>query len=629
MMNIATQICGLAILIVIKVIHHHLPKVNFNSSKVFGLAIWADIACLVLDIGSLYAIKYERAYVSPVITDLSARLYLLSLDLITYLGFVYICALVAYSGHTITMIWTVRFYTLILLAAIPFEMLLPIHYYCKGYIIYSYGPACLAAYVFAPFFVISTLIATAVQRKHLPGNIFSIVCVWVGAEIAAAFIQFFVTGALIVGFASSVGLLIIYLEIENPAFQTDRHTGTFNIETLSRYVKELYRHKVEFSYIVVKLICDVAPAFDTDDEMVLEASGLMTGIRDSMTFYAGQGTYMLIFPDADKAKEGASMLKGSLTNLFRVSSMSFVEVYEPHGRQAGGLGEMLEVADHLIASGEYTRKDIITARPDDYKRYRRSRLIIKEIDDALNDDRLEAFFQPIYCVNKDSFVAAEALARIRRPDGSLLPPSVFIPISEKTGQVKRIGDRMFEKTVQLIRDRGLKDLGVDFIDVNLSVLQCEDETMAQRYLAIMREANVDPHMFCFEITESAMIVDRKTILTNLNALLSAGSTCSLDDFGNGESNLNYVVDMPISLIKADRHMVTRYRSNHRVTLIMDSMIHMAKGLSLKIVAEGVETKDELDAMKALAIDYIQGYYFSKPLPADDYVSFLTRKNKAV
>ena len=204
---------------------------------------------------------------------------------------------------------------------------------------------------------------------------------------------------------------------------------------------------------------------------------------------------------------------------------------------------------------------------------------------------------------------------------------MFIPVAEKTGQVKTIGDRMFEKTLDIIKNGGVRELGVHFIDINLSVLQCEDKTLSDRYLSQMKEAGVPPEMFCFEITETAMIVNREMLLNNLNAFRAAGCSCSLDDFGNGESNLNYVVDMPINFIKADRSMVTKYTISSRVGLIMDSMIHMAKGLSLKVVAEGVETDRDMEAMKSLDIDYIQGYYFSKPLPKNEYIKFLMKNRK--
>ena len=186
---------------------------------------------------------------------------------------------------------------------------------------------------------------------------------------------------------------------------------------------------------------------------------------------------------------------------------------------------------------------------------------------------------------------------------------------------------MFEKTLDIIKNGGVRDLGVKFIDINLSVLQCEDKTLSTRYLQKMEDAGVSPRMFCFEITETAMIVNRDMLLNNLNAFRSAGCGCSLDDFGNGESNLNYVVDMPIDFIKADRSMVTKYAISSRVGLIMDSMIHMAKGLCLKVVAEGVETDEDMHAMRELEIDYIQGFYFSKPLPRDEYIRFLEKNQK--
>jgi EAL domain-containing protein (putative c-di-GMP-specific phosphodiesterase class I) len=163
---------------------------------------------------------------------------------------------------------------------------------------------------------------------------------------------------------------------------------------------------------------------------------------------------------------------------------------------------------------------------------------------------------------------------------------------------------------------------MEYIEVNLSVRQCESATLADRYLAIMGKYHVSPSMINLEVTESASIRVKNVMMKNMDKLIEHGVSFSLDDFGNGESNLNYIVDMPVDIVKFDRDMTRSYFETKKGKLVMETVTGMIPNLGLKIVSEGVETEEQLDAMKQLGVHYIQGYYFSKPLPQDEFVSFV-------
>jgi EAL domain-containing protein (putative c-di-GMP-specific phosphodiesterase class I) len=142
----------------------------------------------------------------------------------------------------------------------------------------------------------------------------------------------------------------------------------------------------------------------------------------------------------------------------------------------------------------------------------------------------------------------------------------------------------------------------------------------------MEKEQVSPSSINLEITESSTLHYRNILLDNMNTLGKLGCSFALDDFGTGESNLNYIVDMPVQLVKFDRSMVQDYFVNDRAKTVMRATVSMIKEIGLKIVAEGVETKEQLDAMADLGVDYIQGYYFSKPLQEKDFLKFLEVKN---
>ena len=160
----------------------------------------------------------------------------------------------------------------------------------------------------------------------------------------------------------------------------------------------------------------------------------------------------------------------------------------------------------------------------------------------------------------------------------------------------------------------------------MSVVQCAYPNLGDDYIQIMRDYGVDPSRINLEITESASLTAKKTLLDNMSQLMEYGVQFSLDDFGTGQSNLNYIVDMPVKIVKFDKDMTNAYFENGKAKYVMDAAMHMIHGMNLQIVSEGIETREQFETMKALGIQYIQGYYFSRPLPETEFLEFIREEN---
>ena len=189
-----------------------------------------------------------------------------------------------------------------------------------------------------------------------------------------------------------------------------------------------------------------------------------------------------------------------------------------------------------------------------------------------------------------------------------------------------LGEIVFEKVCSFVKKNRLRQYGIQYVEVNLSVLQCADERLSEKFINIMEKYKVSPDMINLEITETASMRAKRILLDNMKNLMNYGVNFSLDDFGTGESNLNYIVDMPVSIVKFDKGMTDAYFRNGRASYVMDAAIRMIQGMHLKIVSEGVETEKQFEVMKDLGINYIQGYYFSKPLPELEFLQFIEEKN---
>ena len=244
------------------------------------------------------------------------------------------------------------------------------------------------------------------------------------------------------------------------------------------------------------------------------------------------------------------------------------------------------------------------------------------LDEAMKEDRIEVFYQPIFSTRAKKFVSAEALVRMRDRDGNLVPPGAFIAVAEANGKILQLGEIVFEKVCRFFTKEQLEQYGLHYIEVNLSVVQCGYPGLADDYIGIMEKYQINPRYINLEITESASMAAKKTLLENMRRLMEYGVCFSLDDFGTGQSNLNYIVDMPVDIVKFDREMSQAFFQDEKAKYVMNAAMQMIHGMKLKIVSEGIETEEQYLAMEELSIDYIQGYYFSKPLPEAAFLAFL-------
>ncbi len=231
-------------------------------------------------------------------------------------------------------------------------------------------------------------------------------------------------------------------------------------------------------------------------------------------------------------------------------------------------------------------------------------------------------FQPKVRVSSRTVAGMEALVRWRNPEKGLMQPSEFIPIAEETGIIVQIGDWVLEEACrqgQMLRDSGHISLRVS---VNLSVRQLFDPGFAQRVAAILKRTGFPAENLELEITESMVMRDAERAVKLLQALRDTGVRLAIDDFGTGYSSLAYLKRFPIDCVKIDRSFIRDLPEDRDDASITRSIIAMAHNMKLDVVAEGVETTEQLDFLHAYGCDEIQGFLFSEPLSADAFERFL-------
>ena len=249
--------------------------------------------------------------------------------------------------------------------------------------------------------------------------------------------------------------------------------------------------------------------------------------------------------------------------------------------------------------------------------------IINEMSDALENNEFVPYYQPKYDVKTKKPVGAEALARWIHPTKGFISPGVFIPIFEKNGFISKLDFYIWECVCKQLKE--WKDKGVPLfpVSVNVSRVNLYNPNLSKIIIELTKKYDVDPKYFNIEITESVYTDDNVMIDDITSQLRNNGFTILMDDFGSGYSSLNVLKDVQVDMLKMDMMFMFKAKYDGRAETIISSVIRMAKWLNIPVIAEGVDRAEQVEFLKSVGCDYIQGFYYSKPLPAADYEKLIS------
>ncbi len=245
---------------------------------------------------------------------------------------------------------------------------------------------------------------------------------------------------------------------------------------------------------------------------------------------------------------------------------------------------------------------------------------------AIEGEKFEVYYQPIYSIWDHKFISAEALLRLEDDRFGQISPAEFIPEAERRGLILPIGDFVLEQVHKFASENEIEKLGLSYIEINLSVAQCLEKELPNKIGALRDKYNVGPESVNLEITETSYENIGRVMDENLKILSEQGYSFSLDDYGVGYSNIQRVSKLPLKIVKIDKSLVDNMGTTSGRS-IMNNTVRMMKDINKELVIEGVETKEDFEALRNMGCDFIQGFYFSKPLPAKQFVEFLKEHNK--
>lgn len=252
-------------------------------------------------------------------------------------------------------------------------------------------------------------------------------------------------------------------------------------------------------------------------------------------------------------------------------------------------------------------------------------MLLREMELALSEGQFCVHYQPIYSIHEGRAVSAEALVRWRHPTAGVIPPVRFVPLFERNGFVVRLDRFAWEEVCRLLAERVRAHLPVVPVSVNVSRLNFYDSDFCDTIVGLLKKYDLDPSLLRLEITESAYTDNPQQLLSVLKKLQALGLKILMDDFGSGYSSLNMLKNLAVDILKIDMSFVQDLEDSQRAPLILRRVVEMAHDLGMSVVVEGVETKAQIDFLASIGCDKIQGYYFAKPMPKEDFAALIEKE----
>jgi len=260
-----------------------------------------------------------------------------------------------------------------------------------------------------------------------------------------------------------------------------------------------------------------------------------------------------------------------------------------------------------------------------FRLQRRSIKLQRDLQKAIELDQFEVHYMPIFDIEKNKVVSAEALVRWRHPEKGLLLPDKFIAIAEATGQIQQLTQRVVQH-VAIDMQRFLEKHRQFLIAINLSAVQFETLEIFDACEAILKKHNIQADQIKYEITESS-VLNTRNLLTQevMKEIRQRKSSLAVDDFGTGYSKVHLYSGLPLNYVKLDKQLLSNVSYLSRGERLASHLIECAKSLNIEVIAEGVETEAQIEYLRDHGVTHVQGWYISKALPAEDFLHFIRNK----
>lgn len=502
----------------------------------------------------------------------------------------------------------------------------------KGFTLTTFFPM---AYVFAVILIIF------LNRKIMENHLKIILVSFPLISLVLLGLQWIFPSIIFSGTAATSALLIIYLYLHNKQVILDDLTGLQNRKTFSKMLLLNIQKKRNMEILLVslddfKLVNDKF-GYMNGDEFLKTITRYLIQLSPIKSIYRFSGDEFIMILDKDSLMPTEKIAEAIMKRfedywIFGAyktkidTSIAVIRVPE-HADTMESIVALLEYCIDLSKKGG--KGKIIFSDSAKVDKLKRKSIIIERIKWGLSHDMFNVFYQPIYCIKDKKFTTAEALLRFS--DHELGPISLgeLISIAEETGLIIDIGLLVLDKVCKFIKALEVQVIDIDAISINLSIVQLISQGFKDKFLEIIYTNQIQPSKLRLEITESVFIENAEFINNMMLQLNEHGINFYMDDFGTGYSNMVSIINLPFEFIKIDKSILYESINNKKCFSVLTGFCRTFKEVEMKIVIEGVETREQFEIAEKINADYIQGFLFAQPIPDFEAMWYFGKNNKEV
>lgn len=627
--NVDYEICAIIFLVMLIVLAATRKGLEDFQSKSFRIYLTACFVNICLDVITCYTVTYYEMvplWLNYLLNTIFLAVQCIIPPMFTVYLFFKVQQMQRIHMKRNWLIWLPAFTGIVLvLSSLWTEAIF--YFNPSGYhhgIFHSY------LYVNAALYSIGTIIYAIWCRDVLKWKQTVIICVIIIVTILPTLVQFAFPNYMLSGVGTALSVFIMYLTSENMNNYVDTTTGALNREAFSFHVREVDERRIPEQIFVValdnfKIVNELYGVEGGDELLRMLVKGFQKEYADSKVFRFGGDTFVITLEEKTEGIKELNRIQQVVKKPWRLHdaevelSACICLIHTIHH----DVEELIQAIEYAVGQAKATGKgQFFEVDEDAVGEVARQKAIEQAMMASIEAGQFEVHYQPIYDTKNQCFHSLEALARLNVPGYGYVSPEEFIRIAEQNGTIIQIGILVLEEVCRFIKQYNLKSMGIDFVEVNLSVVQCMQEKIYKDIREVLERYNVPPEMINLEITESAAAYSEEQLIRNMARLSLMDITFSLDDYGSGYSNINYLVDLPFSIVKIDKYVVWAAMKKVTSRMVLENTISMFKAINLKIVTEGIEDSEMAEIITGMGADYLQGYYFSKPVPKEKLVECL-------
>ena len=501
---------------------------------------------------------------------------------------------------------------------------------------YLRGPLNPIGYAASLLEAIVVVVAFLRNRESVGRAMTRIVRIAFPAVVLLVVFQLMFPEQLLNGAIGAVTVLIIYIGFQSCRIERDPLTGIANRQSFADELSLRLCGRQHCQIILVALrdfmrVNQVYGHPAGDSLLVQMSQALHRALPEGQVFRYNSVEFLLLAPGAgasSRARRLAAVRK-CMDSPWKLGEYEVAQPYctvdFPYTGQEFSSEKVVSYLEYCVRLAKDEKRDVVRFDSDIVRRYERREYVIGVMREALEEGRFQVWYQPIYYRERGTFASAEALLRLFDKQGRAISPEEFVPIAEQVGLTDELNWVVIEQVCELFASG--RAPGLTSVTVNLSMRELMQRDLGHRITAKLAKHGVDPSCLKLEVTERILAENEHSVGAYMEDMVRHGLEFLLDDFGTGYSNLSRVLNLPFCAVKLDKSLMDGITCDSKAQMVTEALIQLFHKMGQAVVAEGIETAEQARRALELGADRIQGFYFARPMPADELVTWLNAKER--